>query len=218
MAGSFSRACERFREGYPRLVALPKSVLIVVALAAIVAAGCASEPTSGSGRTDLILAPDGIGIYLIGQPADEVIEGISATIGGPDGDSSESNSPLFVPDCSGPGVRIVSWGSLTLFFVERLGTSVFDTWWYGFDPLTGNAGDDRSLGLVTEEGIGLGSTRDELVGAYGLGVRFDDDPALELSVFTIDANASEHLGGRLTSTSADARVQFIERRPDCENS
>jgi len=177
---------------------------------------CSSTGTGGDGPTsELDLRADGIGPYLVGQPADEVIAGISAEIGGADGDSSDSDTPLLVPDCGSPGTRVVSWGNLVLFFVDRSEASVFATWSYGFDPITGNAQDIRGLGLTTDVGIGLGSTRGDLTDAYGSTVVFSPDVDLELETFSINARADEHLAGRLTSLDPDATVQFLERQPAC---
>lgn len=155
---------------------------------------------------------------MVGQPADEVIDGLSASIGGSDADSDDPDTSLQVPDCGEPGTRVVSWGNLVLFFVDRFGTSVFQTWSYGFDPVTGNATDIRRLGLVTEESIGLGSSRDELSDAYRSRLVIDEDVALDLATFTIDELNQEHLAGRLTSVDPDATLQFLERRPACTGS
>ena len=137
-------------------------------------------------------------------------------IGGTDADSRDPDSAVAVPDCGGTDTWIASWGTLVLSFTTRVGDPVFASWSYGFDPITGDAGDTRNLGLVTGEGIGLGSSREDLLDAYGPRVAINDDPALDLSTFTIDASEAEHLAGRLSTTDAEASVQLLERRPACE--
>lgn len=194
----------------------PALLLLATAAIGLAVSGCGAAAVEEGPPTEFVLRPDGIGPYVIGQPADEVIEGLSASIGGPSGDTDEPDSPAPVPDCGVNDVRAVSWGSLVLIFADRLGSPVFATWSYGFDPITGDAGDSRSLGLVTEEGIGLGSLRDEVMEAFGLRVQFDDDTAIDLSTFTVDEGAPEHLAGRMESTDPNARVQFLERVPGCE--
>ncbi|MDJ0791312.1 MAG: hypothetical protein QNJ71_05400 [Acidimicrobiia bacterium] len=193
-----------------------RRALVLGTMLVLAASSCSDTAPQSAVRADLDLRPDGIGLYLVGQPADEVIAGLSESIGGPDGDTDEPASPIFVPDCGAPGTRVVSWGSLALYFVERNGASVFETWSYGYDPITGSADDTRNLGLATEEGIGLGSSRDALTEAYGLRLQFDDDVALDFSTFEIDAGQAEHLAGRMDTTSPEGVVQFLERRPACE--
>lgn len=190
-------------------------LLVLAALLGVVAACSSADNTSDRSASELDLQPDGIGRYTVGQPADEVIAGISTQIGGPDGDSIDSDTLLQVPDCGSPGTRVVSWGNLVLFFVDRNGSSVFATWSYGFDPITGNAQDARGLDLTTPDGIGLGSTRDDLTAAYGHSVDFSPDIDLDLETFSINASRDEYLSGRLTSLESDATVQFLERQPAC---
>lgn len=191
-------------------------ILLVAATIFALVSACSSADVAGdSPASELDLRADGIGPFLVGQPADEVIAGVSAEIGGSDGDSNDSDTPLRVPDCGSPGTRVVSWGNLVLFFVERTDASVFATWSYGFDPITGNAQDIRGLGLATPAGIGLGSTRADLAAAYGPVVEFSPDVGLDLETFTIGAPADEYLSGRLTSLEPDATVQFLERQPAC---
>ena len=190
--------------------------LVFLLLLAVVGACSDGDTSPQGGASELVLAPDGIGRYAIGQPADEVISGVSATIGGADADSSDDNTPLQIPDCALPVTRLVSWGNLVLFFAARSGTSIFTTWSYGFDPVTGNADDIRGLGLTTAEGIGLGSPRADLDAAYGSAISYSPDIELELETFTIDESASEYLSGRLSSLAPDATVQLLERQPGCD--
>lgn len=191
-------------------------ILLVLAVVLSVVAACSSTDSfPDSSASELDLRADGVGRYSVGQPADEVIGGISAVIGGSDADSTDSDTALRVPDCGSSGTRVVSWGNLVLFFVDRDSSSVFATWSYGFDPITGNAQDVRRLGLTTADGIGLGSTRGDLTAAYGTSVDFSPDVDLDLETFSIDASANEYLSGRLTSLESDATVQFMERQPAC---
>lgn len=190
-------------------------LLVLAALLAVVASCSSADNGPVGGAPELVLLPDGIGRYTVGQPADEVIAGVSSVIGGPDADSSDADSALQIPDCRASGTRVVSWGNLVLLFVERGAASVFATWSYGFDPVTGNADDARALNLTTEEGVGLGTPRAELTATYGSDVAFLPDAAVGLETFAIDGSAPEHISGRLSSLAPDATIQLLERQPAC---
>ena len=190
------------------------SVLVVIAL---LATACGSDTSDDPPPyPNLVLLPSGIGRYTVGNPADEVIEGLSRQIGGFDADSLEEDSSVLVPDCDGLPTRLVSWGNLVLLFVTDGAAEVFHTWSYGFDPVNGNAEDSRDLRLETEEGLSLTSTRPELIDLYGARVTVVDNPAIDLASYTIDTANDEHLAGNLASVEPDARVQLIERVPNCE--
>lgn len=182
--------------------------------------GCSSNDGPSTAPTppsppSLVLRASGIGSYDVGMPAERVIEGISSEIGGSDADSLESDSGVIVPDCGVASVRLVSWGNLVLFFSGEDPDSPFLTWSYGFDPVTAGADDLRRLGLVTHEGIGLGSPRSEVERAYRGRVVFVDDTLINVSTFTIDGDEAEHLTGRFPTTDPDDAVQYLERAPGC---
>lgn len=203
------------RTVYPPLVR--RHLTFVVSALAIAAASCSGivQP-SETDHSAFVLRPDGIGPFRVGDPFDLVVDGMLAEFGGWDADSADSASPVLVPDCGLP-TRMVSWGSLVLLFVGGDGTEAFFTWSYGFDPLTGSADDLRSLGLVTESGVGLGASLADLESAYGPDLDVSYDPGSDLTVFTIDATADEHLEGRFDVPPPDGVVQFIERVPACSN-
>lgn len=170
----------------------------------------ASEPPP-----DLTLLPTGLGTFDIGQPADEVIDGVSAEIGGPDADSADRDDSIPLPDCGVPEVRIVSWGSLVLVFAGTTPEAPFFTWSYGFDPVTGNAEDLRGLGLVTDVGVGLGTPRPEVERIYRSEIDVVDDTVIDIASFTIDGDEAEHLAGRFPTTDPDEELQYLERVPAC---
>ncbi len=175
----------------------------------------AQPPNSPPG---LVLTASGIGPYDVGMPAERVIDGISSEIGGPDADSTESDSSVIVPDCGVGTVRLVSWGNLIILFAGEEPDSPFLTWSYGFDPVTASADDLRRLGLVTEEGIGLGSPRPDVERAYRGRILIQDDTVINVSTFTIDGDEEEHLTGRFPTTDPDDTVQYLERAPGCSHS
>lgn len=167
-----------------------------------------------SPASDLALLVDGLGAFEFGDPADLVIEGVTATVGGWDADSQDSDVGT-TPQCATGSARLVLWGSLVLTFVEQDGTDIFTGWTYGFDPLTGNSDDNRHLGLTTPEGIGLGSQRHDLVDAYGSNVSIVDDAELDTATFEVTSPGSTQLAGKLDATDSTGSVDFLETTPSC---
>ncbi len=190
---------------------------------ALVVSACSSTPedaASGPGSGTLPVAgpalrSDGIGDFSFGLDAAAVMEGISASIGGWDVDSAEDTAAVLLPECPSGEPRIVAWGSLVLVFVDRSGGDVFTSWSYGFDPLTGNSRDLRGLGLRTTAGIGLGSTRSELVAAYRDTVSIVDRPAVDSALFTIEEGTSPYLAGKLDAAGPTGVVDLLETLPTC---
>lgn len=191
-------------------------ILWLSILAVVVAACSGIVEQSESAPPALELRVDGLGPYRIGDPFDLVVDGVAADLGGWDADSADPPSQVLVPDCGGP-TRLVSWGNLILLFVGEAGSETFFTWSYGFDPVTGNANDLRALGLTTAEGVGLGDPLDVLEAAYGDDITVAFDQAADLTTFTIDADAAEHLAGRFDGHPPEGVVQLIERVPSCSS-
>lgn len=196
----------------------------IVCACALVASACsASGETSSPPPTvdaplpsPLVLHTSGIGPFAVGDEPDTVIEGISSTVGGPDRDSGWIDSDSVYGRCPGATMRAVGWGSLFLVFVEDNGTQALYTWTYGFDHETGARGDPRGLGLRTTSGIGLGSSRSDIIAAHGNAVTFEDDAGLDIYGFRIDPDgATAHLRGVVAGPEPDDGVTFIERIPGC---
>lgn len=196
-----------------------RSVSTAVLLVALIVGGCAGssdEPPSVAGPvSDLTLRSDGLGSYDVGTPATEVIEGISAEIGGWDADSADRDDTIPLPDCGLAEVRIVTWGTLVAVFDGIGPDDPFFTWSYGFDPVTGNAGDPRDLRLVTDRGVGLGTPRPDVERIYRGRIAVTDDTAIDVATFTIDGDEEEHLAGRFPTTDPDELLQYLERVPAC---
>ena len=163
---------------------------------------------------DLALLANGLGPFRFGDSGSAVVEGVTATIGGWDSDSSESDS-ITLPVCDQGSVRLVSWGSLVLTFVTRVGSETFTSWSYGFDPLTGDSEDNRHLELATPEGIMLGSSRDDLVNAYGSAVSITDDTVVDSAAFIVAGDSATQLAGKLDTAGSAGRVDFLETTPSC---
>jgi hypothetical protein len=201
-----------------RPVILLFSALVIAVSACSVTAQPSPATTTtqelGSPAADLVLLVDGLGPFRFGDSGRAVIEGVTATIGGWDADSSDNNA-VTPPLCDQGQARIVSWGSLVLTFIVRDRAEAFTGWSYGFDPLTGDSEDNRRLGLTTAENIGLGSVRADLVDAYGSAVSITDDTALDTAAFVVSNSGPTRLAGKLDEAGVAGSVDFIETTPSC---
>ena len=197
-----------------------RPMICALAGVALILSSCASSGP-GEGQIDqealgpeasgLVLTADGIGPILIGQPFDDVRTAFSDEVGGWDIDSGDRPDAVHVPTCDGDTTRLVGWGNLTLLFTGDPDDLRFATWTYGFDPVTGSAEDVRALGLVTPEGIGLGSSRTDITAAYGDRATYSD-ASTTVGTVVVLGNASEpHLEGRLEND----RLVLMERTPTC---
>jgi hypothetical protein len=168
----------------------------------------------GSPGSDLVLLNNGLGPFQFGDSGSAVIEGVTATVGGWDADSSD-NDAIVPPACNPAVVHVVSWGSLVLTFATPDGVEVFTSWSYGFDPLTGDSFDNRGLGLTTPEGVGLDTDRKSLKEVYGSAVSITDDIAVDTARFTVAGTDRTQLGGKLDGAGAGGKVDFLETTPSC---
>jgi hypothetical protein len=193
---------------------------LIIVLAA--SGGCAtdSRPTTTTLAAPLVtleLTEEGLGDVLVGYPPDVVIADISALFGSPDHDSEWiASEPNIYGTCPGRFMRAVGWGSLVVIFVNDTADPLderFFTYSYGYD-YSGNAGgvDPRGLGLVTETGIGIGSTVKDLEDTYGSRVTIDGDATLDVWSFEIEES---RLRGLLDGPKPDSKVTLIELTPNC---
>jgi hypothetical protein len=201
-----------------RSTTLLLSTLAVALSACSITQQATPEPTSttatGSPASDLVLLDNGLGPFQFGDSSAAVTEGVTATVGGWDADSSD-NDAIEPPSCDPAIVRVVSWGSLVLVFTTRDGTEVFTSWSYGFDPLTGDSFDNRSLGLTTPEGVGLGTGRERLIDVYGSAVSIVEDTVLDTATFTVVETDQTLFEGKLDRAGVGGMVDFLETTPSC---
>ena len=201
-------------------------LVLTLAALAVVASGCSiARPTVEESSTDpqpsppisdvLTLESSGVGPFTVGSEATAVIAGMAEVIGGWDVDSTLEVTTVQLPDCGVVVPRVVSWGSLALVFMPDAVGEVFTSWSYGFDPLTGDSKDLRQLGLETARGIGLGSTRSELVSAYGTNVAITDLRTIDSAVFTVQGNGISRLTGKLDAAGSSGVVDLIQIEPTC---
>jgi hypothetical protein len=125
------------------------------------------EQPIGTPGDELVLAPDGLGVVAFGQPRDQVEAKLTELLGPPTlvqvCDFRSGATSCTVHDPQG---TYLSWDALRLYF--PLETGLFGTYWLTapYDPATD--GQDLTAGPAakTPEGIGLGSSGDELFETY----------------------------------------------------
>ena len=203
--------------------------IVVISLAAVLlAAGCSvsrrdangTDAGTGAGAGDLVaihLAADGLDPFLFGETPALLIDEMTVRFGGPDGDTGWVVPSGIYATCPGREIQALSWGTLVGLFTRDDDTQpgAFFAWTYGFDPDTNLGGDPRQLGLVTIDGIGLGSTRRELRDAYGARLDEIEDTAAETWRFTIDGGERFSLRGLLDGPGDDAVISSIESAQGC---
>lgn len=195
---------------------------IMLSLLALIVASCngtevAVETTFPAPLVALQLGQDGLGDVLFGFPPDVVINDISALYGEPDLDSDWIVAePNQYGSCPGQLMRAVGWGSLVTIFVNDTTDPLnerFFTYTYGYDYSDNQGGvDPRGLGLVTEEGIGIGSSGAQLAAAFGDRLQIEGDVALDVWAFEI---ADSPLRGLITGPEAVDTVTLLEVAPGC---
>jgi hypothetical protein len=176
----------------------------------------APETSSTLARLEpLFLAPDGLGAISFGGRVDEVVADLTSRFGAPDRDTGWEAPEGIYEDCPGLLVRAVGWGSFETLFSDK-GTDrppEFFAWSYGFDLDTTTSGaDPRGLDLRTQEDIGLGSIRAELMAAYG--ARLTTSSGSSWS-FQIDPGDSLGMRGLIDGGEDGSRVTSIESAPGC---
>lgn len=194
------------------LFATSSKRLATIAVAiGLIASACAGEATNGGADTPILLTEQGIGNLEIGDSFDSVSNALVLLFGGPDVDSDDPTSRVYVPECGGQTNRLQAWGNFIVMYTGSDDDLRFASWTYGFDPLTGSGDDIRNLGLTTDQGIGLGSTRSDIEAAYGSSASFTDAPELDSVLVDIGNTASSHITGRLGPD-----VVLLELAPTCE--
>ena len=156
------------------------------------------------------LTSSGFGDLVVGVPYELVSAELNQRFGGPDVDSFDATTEVFVPQCQGPVTRLESWGNFIVLYTGTVDDLTLATWTYGFDPVTGSSNDSRGLSLRTDAGIGLGATREEIVAAYGQDASFSFSEALGGDTVTIGDTNGTHLVG----TVRDG-LDLLELAPTC---
>jgi len=193
-----------------------------VALATILIGACstATDPTTTIDPAPLVtveLNESGLGDVLFGLDPDTVVADLTARFGAPDQDSDWIPSvPNIFGTCPGESMRAIGWGSLVTIFVDEGRSDLggwFYTYTYGYDYSENIGGvDPRRLELRTGDGIGLGSTVDDLRSIWGDNVAIEGDIDLDIWTFTAP---EEGFKGLLSGPDASAVVTLIEPLEGC---
>ncbi|MFZ9629213.1 MAG: hypothetical protein ACO3C1_07655 [Ilumatobacteraceae bacterium] len=153
--------------------------------AAEVPSSSSSTPSSSTSSTSTLpavegleLSASGLGGALFGAEADGVVDYVGAILGPFDSDSGWVDPFAIGAACPGSEVRFVTWDDLQLFFTDESsaasGLRHFAAFHYG--PALGSA--PSPYGLLTAEGIGLGSSVQSLRATYTRGVMAPGDEVL----------------------------------------
>ena len=197
-------------------------LLTTFALSVILVGACStgSDPTTTSGPAPLAtveLAETGLGDVLFGLDPDTVVADLTARFGAPDQDSNWIPSdPNIFGTCPGESMRAIGWGSLVTIFIDDGQSDLggwFFTYTYGYD-FSENVGgvDPRGLNLRTSDGIGLGSTVEDLRMNWGSDLIVDGDADLDLWTFVA---AETGFRGLLSGPDPTSVVTLIEPIEGC---
>lgn len=169
----------------------------------------------------LVLNEDGIGAAVFSGDPDGVVAFISTFVGPPTADTGWVD-PFDISACGGTELRVVSFGSLRLTFGDFSpvleGRRHFFAYSYGDYTFDGSAVEGNTVavvdqtptGLVTGNGIGLGTDLLALEAAY---------PGLELNpadgFFPETFVVNDNFRGALTGLADDSTVVNIVGGQDC---
>ena len=158
-----------------------------------------AQPTSTTAAETpevLMLQGDGLGIVDFGQPAEEVTRILGDLIGSPPTDQGSEAE----------WVEYIGWRDLGLYVgFDTPESSAFAgaSRFVGWDYLP-----PGGLGLVTDEGVGIGSTVAELRAAYGDGLEVPSEPDECIGDWTY----------HLTSASGEVQILGTRDRPPADDS
>lgn len=124
-----------------------------------------STVAPGPDLSGLVLEGDGIGPVQFGADADGAIDYLNSFLGAPTHDTDWID-PFEIGLCPGTELRLVSWGALTITLGDESdsasGRRHFVSYSYGVEGQIGL----EPVGLATAQGITVGSSVGDLVGAY----------------------------------------------------
>ena len=164
------------------------------------------------GVDELILTPSALGQAQMGADPDQVVSYLSAILGAPTNDTGWVTPESFVA-CEGTTVRRVEWGALGVMFGDESdvtsGRTHLMSYSYG---LVGQL-DAEPQGLLTAEGIGLGSSVDQLLTAYPTATIDEGDPAVDIPP---SFYVSDSWRGLLSGPDSDDFVLVVLAGPGCE--
>ena len=169
-----------------------------------------TEPTTTTTTTHLLvlgleMSSEGLGARLFGDDGEAMVASVAAILGDADEDSGWMNTQAEGLACPGTEVRFVRWHDLTLTFSDESpyasGSRHFAAYTYG--PAAG--AEIEPWGLQTIDGLGVGSTVEDLQGLYPEAVVHPSDELSGPSFYI-----EEGLRGFLTGTEpTDQVISFV---------
>jgi hypothetical protein len=164
----------------------------------------------------LVLSDEGIGAAVFSGDPDGVVAYLSSFVGPPTADTGWVD-PFEISACAGTQLRVVSFGSLSLTFGDvspvLQGRPHFFAYTYGaynFDGTMVVVVDQTPPGLITENGVGLGTDLVALEAAHpGLELNPADDFFPETFV------VNDNLRGAINGLADDSVVVSIIGGQDC---
>jgi hypothetical protein len=165
----------------------------------------------------LVLEEDGLGVVAFGTEGDAAVQAITVAIGEPDEDSGWIASFSGFGSCPGERVRGLRWGTLWALLTDGETEWRTDGVPHFFAYLNSVFYDNsRSLGLLTEQSIGLGDSVEALEDRYGDRVEIAFDELIATFVFDIEAAEPGRLRGALTGDRSDDLITSIDGGRGCE--
>jgi len=172
------------------------------------AAAATTAPPTTAAPIELLLRRDGLGVAAFGTEADAAVAAMTTALGEPTEDTGWVD-PLTISTCAGAEVRRVSWGVLSLLFGDQAGGGARNFFSYAYGDVAGLGG--QPAGLLTSEGLGLGTPVADLRVAYpAVTLNAGEEGLVESSFFVDDA-----LAGLLTGATDTDSVTVIFGGPFC---
>lgn len=173
----------------------------------------------------VVLRPDGLGrasdsgndmMAAFGSEAETAIAAITAALGPPDEDTGWIPSFSGFGTCPGEEVRVVRWATMWAYMTDGSTEWRDDGVPHFFSYLNSVfASETASLGLLTDDGVGLGDTVKALRDAYGSRVEIMYEEFYDGYVFNIDVAAPGQLWGGLTGGDDDDLITSIDGGTGC---
>lgn len=155
----------------------------------------------------LIMEADGLSVVALGATEDEALAEIGARLGTASSDSGWVNARGNFGTCPGNVVRVVRWASLRAFFSDGP-TDFGEEGRHFFYYSQSSVETDTIIDLTTAEGIGIGSTVEELEDAYGNRVSIESTARFGVT-FTIESDDRGLLSGALTESVDTGQVTLV---------
>ena len=164
----------------------------------------------------LVLRADGLGAVFFGMESEAAVASLTAALGPPDEDSGWIPSFSGFGTCPGEQVRGLRWATMWALMTDGETEWRSDGIPHFFAYLNSVFYDEsQSLGLLTEEGIGLGNTVADLRDTYGDRVEITFDELIDSHAFSIVVPAPGWLWGVSTGENDADLITSIDGGSGC---